>query len=145
MKHLDPNGNETCDRVYLLHNFINSMERNQIVQNKHCAITVLGKTLRSNYVELAKLLLHSIIVQLHQLNCKSFTTYALIIFSSWNMKGMTNKRLRLQKKNRINCSQRIHFQNFYCNQLPVIRETGYNESKMGAPWHSYYQIRTVSD
>ena len=33
MKHLDPNGNETCDRIYLLHHFINSMERNQIVQN----------------------------------------------------------------------------------------------------------------
>ena len=98
MKHLDPNGNETCDRIYLLHHFINSMERNQIVQDKHCPITVLGKTLRSNYVELAKLLLHSIIVQLHQVNCKSFTTYARIIFSGWNMKGMTNKRLRLQKK-----------------------------------------------
>ena len=57
------------------------------------------KTLRSNYVELAILfLLHSIIVQLHQVNCKSFTTYALIIFSGWNMKGVTNKRLRLQKK-----------------------------------------------
>ena len=98
MKHLDPNGNETCDRIYLLHHFINSMEQNQIVQNKHCPITVLGKTLRSNYVEFAKLLLHSIIVQLHQVNCKSFTTYALIIFSGWNMKGMTNNRLRLQKK-----------------------------------------------
>ena len=66
------------------------MERNQIVQNKHCPITVLGKTLRSSYVELAKLLLYSIIVQLHQVKCKSFTTDALIIFSGWNMKGMTN-------------------------------------------------------
>ena len=60
------------------------------------------KTLRSNYVGLPKLLLHSIIVQLHQVNCISFTTYAFIIFSGWNMKGMTNKRLRLQEKNRIN-------------------------------------------
>ena len=25
----------------------------------------------------------------------------------------------------------------------VIRETGYNESRMGGPWHSYYQIHTV--
>ena len=56
------------------------------------------KTLRSNYGELAELLLHSIKVQLHQVNCKSFTTDAFITFSGWNMKGMTNKRLRLQKR-----------------------------------------------
>ena len=120
------------------------MGRNQIVQNKHCPITVLGKTLRSNYVELAKLLSHSIIVQLHQVNCKSFTTYALIIFSGWNMKGMTNKRLRLQKKTGLIAYKESTSKKFYYNQLPVIRETGYNESRMGAPWHSYNQIRTVS-
>ena len=61
---------------------------NEIKLSKTLSHHSIGK---NTEVELAKLLLHSIIVQLHQVNCKSFTTYTLIIFSGWDMKGMTNK------------------------------------------------------